>query len=385
MYTYSYKLYNSDKNKHLLHKIRVACWIYNYCIAMSRRYYRLYGKTINFNKLKKRIAKKRNTTNLEWKAINSQTVQDIIERMERSYKSFFRLQKNGKRRAKPPRFIKSTKYSSITYKQVGWKLNDNKIILDGRVYTFWKSREIRGKIKTITIKRDYRNHLFMNIVTDYEPESQLTRTNKNAGFDFGLKSFLTSSDGKTYDAPRSYNKHYQALRRAQQSVSKKIKGSNRRRKAIQHLNKIHTKITNSRKDWQYKLANQLVNDYDILVFENLSFKGMSKMWGRKLHDLSPSSFFDRIQWIAHKHAKEVRFIDRWFPSTKICHVCGTINNSLTLKDRQWICKCGAIHNRDINAAVNILVEGTSSIGVGDSKTSLPFGNGAVAVDTENPT
>ena len=367
--TYKFKLYHSKKNKKLNQKIDTAAWVYNHCIALSRRYYSMFGKTINFYVLMKHIARLRRTNKPEWKNLNSQTIQDIVQRVERSYRSFFKLQKYGFKRARLPHFVKRERYKSITYKQAGWKLlDDNRIRLDGIVYKYWQSRKFDGQIKIITLKRDYRGHLFLYFVVLEDIKSDLLRTGNTAGFDFGLKHFLTNSNGNTIDVPRAFLKHKAALRKAQQRLSKKQKGSIRRKKVMKKLNDLHTKVVNSRSDWQYKLANKLVKEFDTLVFEDLNFKGMARLWGKKLNDLAPSEFFNKIEWVALKNDKEVIFIDRWFPSTKLCHVCGSLNEQLTLKDRVWTCACGTIHNRDVNAAINILREGTSSRELDGSKS-----------------
>lgn len=352
--------------------------MYNHALALTRRYYLMYGKGIDFNKLQSHLAKLRRTCRLDWKQINAQTVQDIVERIARGYKTFFSLQKNGYKRSRPPRFTPRAKYKSITFKQCGWKISDgNKILIDGKSYKYFKSREIEGNLKVMTLKRDHKNQLFLFIVTDHVPNIK-PRTNKSAGFDFGLKHFLTDDQGQTYNVERVYEKHYLNLRKKQQAVSRKNKGSNRRTKAISDLRTIHVKVVNSRRDWQYKLANRLTTENDLIAMETLNFKGMSRLWGRKMSDLSPASFMETLNWVAKRDGKHLVRIDKWFPSSKMCSVCGVINQNLQISDRTWICTCGKNHDRDANAAINILTEGASSVGLGDDKTSLPLGIDAVA-------
>lgn len=151
MKTYKFKLYQHKRNKHLHRTINAASNIYNHCIAIIKRYYRIFGQYLNKNKLMKHIAKLRNK-NEYWQLVGSQAVQDIIQRIDRAYQLFFQYHKKGVR---SPNFRKKIKYKSFTLKQAGYKfLDDNKLKIGKRLYRLWKSRDIEGKIKTVTIKRN---------------------------------------------------------------------------------------------------------------------------------------------------------------------------------------------------------------------------------------
>ena len=190
-----------------------------------------------------------------------------------------------------------------------------------------------------------------------------------AGFDFGLKTFLTVSDGDNMhqiESPEFFKQGMDDIRRASRELSRKVKDSNNYHRAKRELAKIHKQIADRRRDWFFKLANELTDQYDYLFFETLNLKGMQRLWGRKINDLAFGTFLTILQWIAQKKGKTVAFIDRFFPSSKTCHHCGCINSDLTLSDRHWRCPdCQEVVDRDGNAAINILREGTSSLGVGD--------------------
>jgi len=128
---------------------------------------------------------------------------------------------------------------------------------------------------------------------------------------------------------------------------------------------IHQKIVNLRQDYFFKLAHELTNKYDYIFLEDLNMKGMQRMWGRKVADLSHAGFVNILQHVAQLKGTKVFFINRYYPSSKTCHVCQAINHNLDLSIRSWTCACGVTHDRDENAAVNILMEGASSIGLGD--------------------
>ena len=245
MKTYKFKLYQSKRNKHLHRAINAAGNIYNHCIALHKRYYRMFGKYLNKNKLMKHIAKLRNK-NEYWQLVGSQAVQDIVQRIDRAYQLFFKHHKKGVR---PPNFRKRIKYKSFTLKQVGYKfLEGNKLRIGKRIYKFWKSRDIQGKIKTVTIKRNPLGEVFIFVVTDYIEQTKSVMTGKKAGFDFGLKTFLTVSDSKEIKSPLFLKQSLKQLKLASRQHSTKKKRSNNREKARKHLVRVHEKIVNRRND-----------------------------------------------------------------------------------------------------------------------------------------
>lgn len=363
MKTYSFKLYQHKRNKHLHRTINAASNIYNHCIALHKRYYRLFGKHLNKNKLMKHMAKLRKK-NEYWLLVGSQAMQDIIQRIDRAYQLFFKHHKRGVR---PPNFRKRIKYKSFTLKQAGYKfLTDNQLRIGKRVFKFWKSREIKGKIKTITIKRNPLGELFIFVVTDCIDQISTTMTGQSAGFDFGYKTFLTCSEGFEIKSPLFLKQSLKELKLASRNHSRKKKKSNSREKARQNLVRVHEKITNRRCDWFWKLAHELTNKYDYLFFETLSLKGMKRLWGRKISDLAFAEFLKILGFVATKKGKVVSYINRWYPSSKECSECHHVLDKLPLDVRYWICpnpSCNARHGRDENASFNIKRVGSLSLGL----------------------
>ncbi|MEA5581771.1 transposase, partial [Nodularia harveyana UHCC-0300] len=198
-----------------------------------------------------------------------------------------------------------------------------------------------------------------------EPKIKST-TGKIAGFDFGLKTFLTCSDGTLISSPQFLKQSLNGIKRASNNHSKKIKRSNNRERARKNLVRKHEDVCNRRRDWFWKLAHQLTNKFDILCFENLNLKGMQRLWGRKISDLAFGEFIQILEWVAKKKNKQVIFVDKWYPSSKTCSHCGHILENLDLSVRQWRCpSCQSINSRDENAAKNIQMVGASTIGLGD--------------------
>jgi putative transposase len=200
MKTLKFKLYSHKRNRYLKRSINAAGVIYNHAIALHKRYYRMWGKHLNCARLQKHIAKLRKRTPF-WQLVGSQAVQDICQRIDKAYQLFFKHHKKGVR---PPGFKKVKKYKSFTLKQAGYKfLGGNRVKIGNRVYQYWNSREIEGTVKTLTIKRTPLGELFMVVVVDSISEPEVTfETGKIAGFDFGLRTFLTCSEGFQIESPQ---------------------------------------------------------------------------------------------------------------------------------------------------------------------------------------
>ena len=371
--TYKYKVYTQNRN----HTVRfdkqlsTACWVYNHCIALHKRYYSLYHKSLSANKLKVHLTKlKKQEKYQQWNKLSSQSIQQIAEKIDDGYKKFFK--KQAKR---PPTFRSWRKYKSITFKNTGWSLNGNEFVINsiGLRLRFHKSRELDGIIKTVTIKKDAVGDLWICFSLDnVQNQTQIQpKTGKAAGFDFGMKIFLTVSDGQEIASPQTLLQNLDKLRKVSNHFSRKRKGSASRKKAKLQLEKLHRKIANQREDFQWRMANDLVKKYDVLCFEDLNMKGMQMLWGRKISDLAFAAFMNKVEYLATKHEKVVKKVDRFYPSSKTCGYCGHVYKELTLKERSWTCpNCDTTHDRDLNAAKNILMVGTSTMEGGIIRPAL---------------
>lgn len=363
--TYKFKLYQNKKNRHLDNSIDIAASIWNYCIAVHRHYYRAFGKHLNANRLMKHITKVKKTLHPEWRILGSQAVQDVVQRVERSYKAFFTHVKQKRHgRKSPPSFKKRSRYSSFTLKQTGYAFHaNNEVTIIGRKYKYFKSRPIEGVIKTLTVKRNVLGEFYIIVVTKQKYNDIYSRAGKAVGMDFGLKHFLTLDDGSVIDSPQWYKSSLKELRAAHRAVSRCQKDSNNRKRAIRNLERVYQRISNSRRDWFFKLANQLVGKYAIICIEDLSLDAMKRLWGRKVSDLAFAEFVSILGWVASNAGTAVVKIDRWAASSKTCHICGEVNPDLTLKQRSWDCPhCGNHLDRDVNAAINIKRFGLTKLG-----------------------
>jgi putative transposase len=220
-------------------------------------------------------------------------------------------------------------------------------------------RKIQGLIKKCIISKTPSDKYFVSILVEKE-YTEKTKTNKSVGIDLGLKDFLITSDGLKAKNHRYFKKYQRKLKLNQQHLSRKIKGSNRYNKQKLKVARIHEKISNCRADLIHKTTSNLIKNYDVIYLENLNIKGLLKnhKLSKSISDVAWYKFIEVLKYKADWNNKKVIQISRWFPSTKTCNSCGFINQNLKLKDRTWICpKCGVNHDRDLNAAKNILDEG----------------------------
>lgn len=224
MKTFCFKLYRANRNRKLHRQINAAGLIYNHCIALHKRYYRLFHKSLHVFHLINHLTKLKKSKRFAFlKEIGSQAVQDVAERINRAYKLFFNNLKRKVRTA-PPSFKKIAKYKSFTLKQAGWKLcGDNTIIINKQRYRYFKSREIEGKVKTVTVKRDSLGDIYLYFVCEIQQNDVTARTGESVGYDFGLKRFLTASDGEDIDAPLFFQLNAAAIKKASRDLSCKKK------------------------------------------------------------------------------------------------------------------------------------------------------------------
>lgn len=353
MQAFKYKLYKTKRTKHIDDMLREAAFTWNKALAMQKRYYSLYGKYINRCHLQKWFDKR-----YKRHYLGSQVRQEIIERLDTAYNRFFK-----KLAQRPPKFKKTAEFVSIVYKQAGYKLYGNELILNRKFrFKFSKSREYEGNIKRVIVKRSRVNEYYVVIVTDANPKTyRKTHNGASVGIDFGLKMYLTISDGREYSNPLFLKQHLSEIRKKSRNLSKCKNDSNNRKKKRIELAKLHEHLHNKREDYQFKLAHELCRKYDYIFIENLCLTGMTKMWGRKMNDLAHAAFINKLEYVASKYGVVVHKIDRWYASSKTCE-CGYVNKSLQLIDREWVCpECGSINHRDLNAAKNILRKGISEL------------------------
>ena len=383
MYTLRYKLQQPSRLHHLQRDLGVLRHVHNHFVALIRRHYRRYGQCEGYkhpsrNRLCKHLTQlKRMAKYAHWRQPFSWTLQECLDRIHKAYQRFFK--KLAKR---PSRFKRRGDMRSMTFSKGQCKIEDHpkkkpggcpvsNIRLNGRWYKFWLSRPIVGEVQRVTVKQDNVGDWFITILTDAEYSEDMLKTGTAAGHDFGLKTFLTSSDGTREQAPEFFRRSLNNIARGNCRLSRCEYGSNNRRRRKRELARMHRKIARQREDYFWKLARRLVETYDWNFFETLNIAAMKRLWGRKVSDLAFCKFLLIVKQVARKCDKNVACIDRWYPSTKTCHGCGYVNDAITLRDRTWTCpRCQRHHERDLNAAINILRVGASTHALGNVRQAL---------------
>jgi len=361
--TYKYKLKPNNEQIVLLNKhFGSIRFVYNHFLNERKTEYETNKNSINYYDNAKSLTELKKQDDYSWlKEINSQSLQDSLKNLETAYKNFFRFNKGF------PRFKSKHSKNSFTVPQFV-KLNKNelsipkfkepiKVIID---------RTFNGIIKQCTISKTPTNEYFVSILveTDY---IKLEKTGKQIGIDLGLKDFAITSDGYKYKNNKHTKTYEKQLKKHQQHLSRKTKGSNRYIKQRIKVATIHKKITNSRIDNLHKISTDLIRKYDVIVLEDLNIKGMVKnhKLSKHISDASWGRFVTMLSYKAEWNNKEILKINRFFPSSKTCNCCGYINQNLTLDVREWTCpSCNTKLDRDLNASINILNEGKKIISSG---------------------
>ena len=278
-----------------------------------------------------------------------------------AFKNFFKSDTNGNRRGYPtPKKLRDNQ--SIQFQGENVKLDTKSCMLSVtkiRDIEIRLHRPIIGKIKTTTISKTKSGKYYVSFHVDDGLEKPISKpvSNENIiGIDVGLLSYITTSKGDKIDGIQPYRESEKRLVVLQKRFSRKQKGSKNSEKARLKVAKQHEKIANQRLDFQHKLSRKLVDEYDAIVLESLNISGMLKNHhlAKSISDAGWSEFIRQIKYKAEWSGKTIIEIGQWEPSSKICHCCGHKEEKMSLNIREWKCpKCGAIHDRDINAAINI--------------------------------
>lgn len=353
---YKFRLYPTAEQRVLMEKHIGSCrYIYNWALAEKIQTYEQTKKSISQFDLNKKITQLKEEK--PWLCeVNSQSLQGMTRNLESAFTKFFR-EKTGfpkfKSKKNPIQSFPVPQHYVVNFENQTIKLP--KIGIVKAVL----HRNFEGTLKIATISKSCTHKYFISIVVDdgeETPVKQPFSDDTTTGIDVGIKDFAVFSNGEKVENPKYLKKSIQTLKVLQKQVSRKAKGSNRRRKAIKRLAKFHEKVTNQRNDFQHKLSSKLISENQAITLENLNVKGMVKnhKLAQAIADASWSSFVNKLEYKADWFGKTILRIGRFESSSKLCNVCGFYKNDLTLKVRDWMCPvCGTNHDRDINAAINI--------------------------------
>ncbi|NEQ71626.1 MAG: IS200/IS605 family element transposase accessory protein TnpB [Okeania sp. SIO2C9] len=365
---FRYRIYPTTGQKHQLAKlfgcVRV---VWNDSLASCQEKYTLEeNKPTNSELQKQFITSAKKTENREWLSeVSAIPLQQSLNDLNQAYQNFFRSTKGQRkgRPIKPPKFKSRKSKQTARFTKGGFKIGQHKVYLAkiGKLKIVW-SRELPATPSSVTVIKDSANRYFLSFVVEIQPEV-LHQTDNSVGIDLGIKTFATLSDGTKIDAPKPLKKRIKKYRKLSKSLSHKTKGSKRYEKARARVAKFHSKLKDTRTDFLHKLSTEIIRENQTVVLEDLNVSGIVKnrKLSRAISDLGWRTFRTFIEGKAEKYGREFRVISRWEPTSQTCSSCGFKGGKLDLQVREWEClNCGAKHDRDENAAINILVAGGQS-------------------------
>jgi putative transposase len=352
-------------------------WWWNHALNLCIETYKATGKGLSQSALNAFLPKLKKQEETQWLTeCYSQVLQATTLNLVTAYRNFF------EGRAKYPRFKAKKNRQSIQYPQ-SVKVVDGGLKFPGRVGIVKAKlhRTIEGTVKTVTVSMTPSGNYYASVLMELEGDSPTANTGgKVAGIDLGLKDFAIVNDGvKTskYANPKHLAKHERNLKRKQQKLARKEKGSKSRDKARLLVARVHERVSNVRQDYLHKLSRKLVDDNQVIVVESLNTKGMvgNHKLAKAISDVGWGMFVNFLQYKLDREGKVLLSIDRWFPSSKLCSNCDYQIIEMPLNVRAWTCpSCGTHHDRDENAAINIRAEGIRMLSVLGTRTAADGGD-----------
>lgn len=361
---YNFRLYPTvGQQQSLAQAFGCARVVYNEALAVRQQAYR-EGRRITDAELSKLLTESKKTPERAWLGgVSAVVLQQALADLNTAYRNFFGSVTCGRkgRKIAAPRFrSRRDNRQSIRFTRnarfavtIGEKLRLPKI---GDVKVVW-SRRLPSLPSSVTVIKDATGRYFASFVVEVETRP-LPEAAAEVGIDLGLTSFAVLSDGRVIDNPRLFRRAERKLRKAKQGLSRKQTGSSNRGKARMKVARAHAKVADQRRDFLHKLSTTIVRDNQAVYVEDLCVQGLARTWlAKSVHDAGWATFTRLLEEESARFGRYFAMVDRYSPSSQLCSQCGVINGKMPLSVRSWTCGCGVTHDRDMNAATNVLAAG----------------------------
>lgn len=361
---YKFRFYPTQEQETLLRKTLGCCRVvYNYFLDYRTKEWHQNKNSVGYNQTSALLTELKKSPEYEWlNEISCVPLQQSLQHLQTGFKNFFQ------KKSKYPSFKKRKNRNSCELTKSAFKYKEGKIYIakSKEPLNIRWSRQIPSYPSTITITQEPSGRWMISMLCQEEIKT-LEPVNKEIGLDLGIDCFFATSDGDKITNPKWLRKVQQRLKILNQRLSKKQKSSKNREKARVKVAKLHQKIVDTRLDYHHKLSTQLVRENQTIVVEDLNVSGMLKnhKLARAISEVAWSQFISLLKYKCKWYGRTLLKVDRFFPSSKTCSSCGSIQQSMPLKVRNWTCPdCGVQHDRDINAAKNILTVGLAGFACG---------------------
>lgn len=363
-YSYKFRLYPNNAQENLILRTFGCCrFVFNHYLAQRIKSYQETGKSpTRFTQDKDLTTLKQQEETLWLKEVDKCALQNTLKHLDSAYQNFFRRVKEGKRPGFPH-------FKSKKQKRQSYQTNSNIKVFEGAVQLpklgrvkCRVSRPVKGKILSATVSRSASGKYYVSLCCRLEEDfPKFLATGAVVGLDMGIKSFAVSDDGTEYPNPKYLRQSEKKLKRLQQQLSRKTKGSANWEKARIKVARLHEHIANQRRDMQQKLSTNIVRQHDIICIEDLAPSNLVRnhKLAKSISDAAWSEFRRQLTYKSAWYGKQLITVDRFYASSQTCSECGgKWSGTKNLKVRDWTCPyCGAVLDRDTNAAINILREG----------------------------
>jgi putative transposase len=361
---FKYRIYPTKGQKESLAKVFGCCrYVYNWALGMRTKAWKERGERVNYYQTNKALTQLRHSPETAWLSGSSAVAEQMaLMSLQDSFSNFWDKNSNY------PKFKEKRNKQSAKFVGNGFSLHSCRLMIVkvGVLKVRWSGR-LLNEPTSVTISKTSSGKYYASFTVD-EPLREMPAATKSIGIDVGIETFATTNEGSKYTAPRPLRKKMAQLKRAQKSLSRKKKGSKNREKQRIRVAIIHEKIANIRKDFIHKLTTKLVRENQTIVTEDLNVRDMMqnhKLAG-SIGDQGWGEFFRQLDYKCRWYGRDYVKIDRFYPSSKMCSNCSHIVERLPLDKRTWKCeKCGTVHDRDVNAAKNILAAGYAVLACGD--------------------